>query len=655
MALPRIKKIELIAYAKHKKAILDLLQKAGTMEISTLENSPEEFKKIKELQNTELAHANLSFTIQILSNYEKKKGLLAQPQSMTAEELEEKAQEIEWKKIIEECNDLEEKRVKAKNQINSLKNELETLNPWKSLKISLENISNTENTSIIIGNVPIINFPDFLEKTHKLSNLISSEVISTDKKFTYFYLIFNKELEEKIKELLTENKFQETELPKINETIQEYYQKAEEEIKENEKILKNCEKELTNLAKSIDDTKIVYDYIGWELEKLQTEKELIETNSSFVLTGWVPEKTLKKLEEELNKVGSEWTIREIKPKEGEKIPVIIENPKFLIPFEAVSKIYGLPKATEVDPTPFLAIFFIGFFALALTDAGYGLMMFIMMALILKYFKLGEGIKTLVKLLMYSGIVTFFIGALFGGWWGFTVEQMPSWLTYTSSTGEELILLQKINPVTNPLTVLILSLTLGYIQIIFGILIKLLHNIKTGYKKEAILDNGTWIFMLLGWGVLVLGMAFGSPFLSSLAKWWLILAAILLIITQGRDNKNPILKFASGILSLYGLVGYMSDILSYSRLLALGLATTIIGMAVNIVAELVGGLPFIGWLFMLLVFVGGHIFNLIINTLGSFIHSGRLQFVEFFTKFLEGGGREFKPFSKKTKHIFLNNS
>ena len=116
--------------------------------------------------------------------------------------------------------------------------------------------------------------------------------------------------------------------------------------------------------------------------------------------------------------------------------------------------------------------------------------------------------------------------------------------------------------------------------------------------------------------------------------------------------NKLGKATSGILSLYGLVGFMGDILSYSRLLALGLATAIIGLAVNTVAALVGGIPYIGWLIMAVVFIGGHIFNLLINALGSFIHSGRLQFVEFFTKFMEGGGQAFKPFSKKTKYVYI---
>jgi V/A-type H+-transporting ATPase subunit I len=129
----------------------------------------------------------------------------------------------------------------------------------------------------------------------------------------------------------------------------------------------------------------------------------------------------------------------------------------------------------------------------------------------------------------------------------------------------------------------------------------------------------------------------------------------LVLTQGSDKKNIIAKLLSGVLSLYGLVGYMSDVLSYSRILALGLATAIIALAVNTIAELTGGIPYIGWLLMTIIFVGGHVFNLVINALGSFIHSGRLQFVEFFTKFMEGGGDEFKAFSKKSKYIYIKNN
>lgn len=171
-----------------------------------------------------------------------------------------------------------------------------------------------------------------------------------------------------------------------------------------------------------------------------------------------------------------------------------------------------------------------------------------------------------------------------------------------------------------------------------------------------MDTGSWAFMLTGIGFFIISAAGVLPApAQTIGQWWVILGAVILILTQGRDKKNPIARVLSGVLSLYGLVSYMSDILSYSRLLALGLATTIIALAVNVIVDLAAGMPYIGWLVAIVIFIGGHVFNLVINTLGSFIHSGRLQFVEFFSKFMEGGGKEFQAFGKKNKYVYLKNN
>ncbi len=655
MALAKVSKIELIASAKYKEKILELLQNAGTVEITSQTEEVEEFDRLKKLQETELTHANLEFALNTLSPYAKKKGVFSQPETLSPQAVKEKVTEFDFESIIEQCKKLEEQFTKAKNKKASLEDELSILNPWESLKIELQNIEATEKVNLFIGSIPSPHFQDCKEKIKELSALIITDVVHKDEKTTYFYVVFEKDKEKAVLKILTENKFQAVEFPQATGTIKTYCENLQTELLEQEKIISSCENEFTKLAKDLDELKIIFEYYTWELEKLQTERQLERTHYSFSLKGWIPEKNIHKIQEKLQEITKEWHLHELELEEGETPPVLIKNSNFMSPFEAVSRLYGIPKASEIDPTPFLATFFIVFFALALTDAGYGLMMFILMALVLKFFKLGDGIKRLVRLMMYGGVITFIMGAFFGGWWGFTVEQVPAWLTYTNEAGEQMFLLQKINPVTSPLTVLILAFILGYIQILFGIGIKMAQNFKAGYKKEAVLDNGTWIFMLLGWGVLVIGAAMESAAIIELAKWWLILAAVLLVATQGRDKKGLVLKILAGVVSLYGLVGYMSDVLSYSRLLALGLATTIIGMTVNILTDLVGGLPFIGWLLMILMFVVGHLANILINTFGAFIHASRLQFVEFFTKFLEGGGRELKPFSKKTKYIFLNNN
>ena len=168
-----------------------------------------------------------------------------------------------------------------------------------------------------------------------------------------------------------------------------------------------------------------------------------------------------------------------------------------------------------------------------------------------------------------------------------------------------------------------------------------------------IDDFPWVFILSVIGLLIMVSAGVLPdFLATPFKYLMYVAVAGIILTQGREKKNPVLKFLLGVLGLYNLVGYLSDVLSYSRLLALGLATSIIGLAVNTIANMVNGVPYVGIVLAIIVLIGGHAFNLGINALGAFIHSGRLQFVEFFTKFLEGGGKAFSPLRRESKFVRL---
>ncbi|MFH1284839.1 MAG: V-type ATP synthase subunit I [Candidatus Peregrinibacteria bacterium] len=663
MALVKLIKIRLTAATPHKEKIMELLQNTGSLDVREIEKnegfSPETYTDINKLQKTELTHANLEFAINLLSKYGRKKGLLDQPMVMTTDEIEEKTKNFKFQEITDKCSELEEKLAQSQNTLSSLENDLKIYQPWKNLKICLENMSGTQTTSVIAGTIKSTLFGSAIGRIHKISNLISSDVISANKIDTRLIIVIDKELEKEIRQTLSEYKFQEVDLPAKKGLMEDYLNDLKKSAEEAGDKITRTEKELKTLSKNIDNLKIAYEYIGWEKEKFETGKKLGSTDYSFSINAWISKENLKKLEAAIEKETKEFLISEIHPEKGEAPPVVVKNSSFVSPFEAVTRIYGLPKHDEIDPTPFLATYFIIFFALCLTDAGYGIIMFIIMALALKYFKFPDGIKKLVKLLMYGGIVTFLIGALFGGWFGLTPDQVPEFLTYQTASGEKLFLFQKINALTNPIVVLILALSLGFMQLLTGVIIKFIHALKGGDMKsklEALMDSGTWVFMLSGIGFFILTAAGVLPSsLGVIGKWWVILATVILILTQGREKKGIIAKFFSGILSLYGLVGYMSDILSYSRLLALGLATAIIGLAVNTIVGLTMGLPYINWILVPVIFIFGHIFNLVINALGAFIHSGRLQFVEFFGKFMEGGGDEFRPFSKKTKYVIIKNN
>ena len=677
MALAKIKKVQLIGSKNKKPEILEILQESGNIEIIEIKEDSElkgdAYKDINEIQKIELEYANIEFAIKTLSDYGKKRGILEGPEVLSAQEAEERIKDFDHEKVIKQCTDIEERSTQAKNNLSSLKNELITYSPWAKLEIPLENIGETQQTKTIIGSVKTSAYNEAIEKIQKLSTLISLERVSATTADTYVLIIFEKELEKEIRQTLSEYKFSESELPKAEGLTSAYLKTVEKNIHENEKALKEIEKELTKLGETLQTLHVVHDCIAWQLEKAETGKSLGQTEYSFLINGWMQQKHIEKIKKELNKTTNEYELTEIPLEKDEVPPVELDNNSFLSPFEAVSKIYGLPRSDELDPTPFLAAYFIVFFALCLTDAGYGLVMFFGMLAMLKFFKLADGIKKLVKLLMYGGIVTFLIGALFGGWFGLTPDQVPQFLTFTSGTGEQFFIFQKINALSSPITVLILALALGFIQVTMGVIMKFVHDFRSNDRKDALIDHGPWVVMLLGVGFLILAMTGVLPAsLSPIGKYWVIGATALIVLKgtaistvaawKGKKGSvadkiipsfiGSIIGTLKGVLGLYDTVGYMSDILSYSRILALGLATAIIGLAVNIVAGLVMGMPYVGWLLAAVVFVGGHIFNLLLNALGSFIHSGRLQFVEFFTKFMEGGGEEFKPFSKKTKYIFL---
>ncbi|MDP3964967.1 MAG: V-type ATPase 116kDa subunit family protein, partial [bacterium] len=368
----------------------------------------------------------------------------------------------------------------------------------------------------------------------------------------------------------------------------------------------------------------------------------------FSISGWVPEQRLGQLRGKLESVTENVATSELAIEEGEEPPVLLENNAVVSPFETVTNIYGAPKSTELDPTPYLAPFFILFFAICLSDAGYGLLLAGLSYGAIKLFKLPKENQGFFRLFVYAGIMTFVVGVLFGGWFGLVLEDLPE-----NAITSLLLSLKVIDPVTSPLTMLVISLALGVVQIIVGITVNLYYQLKRKNLGRAF-DAGAWLFFMFGvvfW--LLAGQVFKQEGLQAVGLYWIYAALAVLVLTQGRRQKNIFMKLPSGILSLYSLVGYFSDVMSYSRLLALGLSTGIIAMVVNMVALLFRDMiPFVGWPVAVAILIGGHAFNLAINTLGSFIHSGRLQYVEFFPKFMEGGGSRFKPFAREAAYIHL---
>jgi V/A-type H+-transporting ATPase subunit I len=420
----------------------------------------------------------------------------------------------------------------------------------------------------------------------------------------------------------------------------------ESKWKEYKDRIEKAEARAVELAKGYDRLCILIDHYTEEAGLRSVDSNLYRTDSTFIVEGWVRAIDRKSLEKRLSSRFDEVEVSFRDPLPDEEPPIHLDNNAGTRPYEFVSTLYGRPVYREFDPTPLLAPFFVLFFAMCLTDAGYGLTLALLSGLILVRFKPSGGTGLLMRVLFMGGIATAVVGVVAGGMFGIKVENLPLWL-------RQFIF---IDPLSEPMKMLNISFIMGLVHMIFGMGIRMVARFKAGLIVDAILDDLVWMVFLIVLAPLgYAGILGGSvpPGILNVCKWSALSIAAIVFLTGGRHQKSFIKKILTGLVKFYDIIGYFGDVLSYARLLALGLATSAIAIAVNDIAAMVKGFPFYtGYIVMVLILVGGHAFNLAVNTLGAFVHSGRLQYLEFFSKFFTGGGREFKPFKSERQYSIL---
>lgn len=309
--------------------------------------------------------------------------------------------------------------------------------------------------------------------------------------------------------------------------------------------------------------------------------------------------------------------------------------------------YSPPSHDDIDPTPLLAFFFYFFFGMMFSDAGYGLLMAVAIGIVLKIFKPDEQMRNNLKLFQYCGISTLIWGLVFGSIFGDAPAVIYNRFTGASLTMADILPLPTLDPQKDALTLMVISIAFGLVHILVGMGCKFYVCLKQKDYGGAFFDTGLWMLMLIGFAVLAVGIM-TSPIVLNIGAGIAAACAVGLVLTQGR-NKKGFGKIIGGLASLYDITGYISDLLSYSRLLALGLTTGVMAQVFNMLAAMFGtGIS--GSIIMVVIMIIGHAINIGLNALGSYVHTMRLQYVEMFSKFYEGGGQEFEPFSLKSKYI-----
>ena len=664
MAVLQMQRMSICALKKDRKAILEKIQSMGIMEINHVLDEDEDFRRM------DTANARSSFekaansadrALEILNEYAPvKTSMLSSLEgkklvdAKVHEEVIRKREEL--LKLVSRIQVLDKEKAENKAEILKLENRIESLVPWLSLDIPM-NATGTKKTSVILGSIPgqadISGIYEILADAAPEVEAADAYVISSGQDMTCIAVICLKQEEQSIEEALRSRGFsriaQNSAKTPAGET-----EELRQEIKEKENRISQIEQEVIRLAEQREEIYLLADYYRVRAEKYEVLGEIPQSANTFVLSGYVPHRDVEKVKRVLeSKYDCAIDVEELK--EEEEPPVLLKNNKFSASAEGVLESFGLPKKGEIDPTAIMSVFYVFLFGLMLSDAAYGAIVSIACGvLILKFPRMSEGMKKSIQLFFWCGLSTLFWGIMFGGYFG-DVINVVSRTFFGHEVGIKALWFV---PLNNPMKLLIYSMVFGLIHLFTGLGIKGYMCIRDKKYVDFLCDVVLWYVFLFGLILLLIPTdIFASiaqvqitfpPVVNAIAKWASILGAVGIVLMSGRANKNFGLRIALGAYDLYNVTGWLSDVLSYSRLLALGLATGVIDQVVNQMGSM-GGKSVFGVILFVIVFIIGHVFNIAINLLGAYVHTNRLQYVEFFGKFYEGGGRAFHPFRENTKY------
>ena len=630
-----MKKLTLAALLEHREAILQALQSICAVQLISIgegeQSSAAAEGRVQRLQSAE----------ELLKPYAGKAGFGPKPEA-TRQELEEDIQPA-----LEICAELEglQRRI-AQNGSDTEKRRLQlgSLLPWADMTDPLETVRSTASLKVMTGTVPVDGVKALME-TGALVQLYGGE-----KERAALVICPNEEYAG-IAPSIRATGFQEKGFGDIRGTASENIQRLRTEIEALEAERAQLEARLAAFAPKREEIRRALDGAAIDRDREQSKEALAHTKTAFLLTGWVREDMTEKVRREIEKITDVYYLGFEDPSEGDAVPTVLKNSRLITPYEAVTNLYSLPAYGTTDGTPLMAPFYFIFFGMMLSDSVYGAVLALGAWAFLKYIKPRGMMENLAKVLLMGGISTIFMGLLFGTCAG------VSWPVIFRGTALENTF-PIIDSSADPIAMLALCAAMGIIQMFYAVFIAAYSCIKHRDWAGAIVDNLSWVFIITGL-LLMAAPSLGLPAaLGTAGKWMAIGFAAVVLLFAGRSKKNVAGRLMSGAGKLYDVTSWLGDVLSYARIFALGLSTGVIGLVLNtlcwdmLFASFKGNpvLMVVGFIIVTVLSVALHAFMMAISTLGCFVHSARLQYVEFFGKFYEAGGKAFKPLRYETKYV-----
>ncbi|MDO4987909.1 MAG: V-type ATP synthase subunit I [Synergistes sp.] len=603
-----------------------------------------------ELRRIDELIADAKFVQRVLEPYETKKDgamarMLGDLPSLSLKDLADKADESKFESFAADIKSIEHKLSEVHSEISRLNGLNAQLALFEKITCPLEFF--TTGTDMLIGavySVPVAQADGFAAAIgEKFNDLAEIQRIPIKEKETVqtIAVICRKSDLEDLHLIASDHSCARIEVPK-DFALQADEEKARIKSETDALIARKDEltRELTALAdEGLAMSRVCGDYWSIIKDRLTAMETGAPTEQTLIWEFWTPKSCWGAVKEAAGKYAEFTDLAEVEAEENETPPTLLKNPSWSSCVEPLTVMYGTPTYDRTDPTTLMAPFFFLFLGMCFGDAGYGLLVGGLLMYILVRHQLTPTLRKFFVLMTIGMGVTVVFGALTGSWFGDAVFSFG----FMSGVKPLATAMQKLDPMNDPMTLLAISLALGFVQVIFGLVISFHENWKSGDKVTAISDQGGWILFLIGLVMVGLSAAGYLPCALSLVSKGIALAGCLILLAMaGREKTNIFSRLLSGVLSIYGVTSYLGDVLSYSRILALGLGSAAVGMVINLLANLVSETPYVGLILAALIFILGHLFSIAVNLLGAFIHALRLQYVEFFGKFYDATGHDFTP-------------
>ena len=656
MAIVKMSKFDLVVFTEQRAKVLKKLQKFKEVNFVDIELYDENGELSKDavegvtkyVNNEELTHIDerlyqLSNAISLIKKYDERKTRLRDVihgnENYTFDELAKKVLTYDWKKVSSELNKIGTQYSQIKSEISKKYMRYDEIDLWERLDVNPKELKNLKKVNTFLGTVPIKLKGTFIDGISKLDKTYYEELkIVKDEVYYLVISSIDESEKEKLAEVFRNSSFTVENLD-IDAVPQDYKNGLQKEISELKKEKRRLKAQIKTYSEDLTDLQAVYEYMQNKKLRIVESEKLAQTENTILIKGWIPTEKVSEFEKVIkDEAGDNYYLTFTDAdRDDATVPIKLKNGKVASTFENLTGMYAYPRYNEIDPTPLFTPFYILFFGMMGADVGYGLVLLLATMFVLKVVNLSSQMRKSIKFFFYLSFSVIFWGLLYGSYFGATIPGM--W--------------RLVDPASQYNDLLIGSILFGVVHIFVGLAIKAYMLIRDGKSLEAVYDVLFWYMALIGGMLfLIFKLMNLSAVVANVSMWVMIAGMAGIVLTGGREAKGVGAKLGGGLYSLYGISSYVGDFVSYSRLMALGLSGGFIASAINMIAGMISG-SWVGMIFIPVILIAGHLFNMFLSFLGAYVHTSRLMYVEYFGKFYEGGGKPFKDFRTENKYINLD--